>query len=379
MVLLSLFLALALAPAHAEDCKSIPKALKDASPHDAARLYTTLAQCDAPAAKKAAGSVLPSLIGDEGGREAAIAAIRVGAGAAAQAWIGELQSDDRAPLIRQLGKLCGEDTAIQGFLGQATDLGDDFWAHRWYRALVDCRVPAMQKILSDHVDAAVGGEDRVRYFAVVSAWAANIGAEAVPKLEKMIAETDEIEIQVNLLQAFTDAAQVGTTGGTDPKVAEASVAAINRLAVDLPFKAVEQARLTLQALDDAQSADALARVRYNAVLQDDGTLLYGVVAVETASCKNGKVQQYAHIAEVADQGQTWPDQLEEKLSTVLEHSWKMNLAERCKGEGEAKLYVPSAPFENRGAFNDWVADQLKAAKKAEVKKIIRKDHDKLAL
>jgi len=377
VILLSLFLSTV---AQAQDCGAIPKALKTASPHEAAGLYVELAACDAASAKKLAASTLPSLIGNEGGQRAAMAAIRVGAGTEARDWVRDLESDERAEMVSVLGKACGEDPAVQAFLGEtAAAFGEDFWSQRWYRSLVQCRVPAIQKILTDRVEASAETEDQVRYFAVVSAWAANVAGDAVPKLEEMIGQSKDVAVQMNLVGAFADAAQVGTLEGTDAKVAEAGADAIKRLSPTLAAKAVEQARNTLLALGDEQGSDALARVRYNAFLQSGDVLLYGVLAIETATCKNGKVQQYVHVAVVTDPGQTWPDQLEEKVSTSIQHAWKLNLAERCKGEGTTVLKLPDAPFVDEGAHKEWVDDEIKKATHEDLKKPIRKDHDPIAL
>ena len=377
MVLLPLLLSLT---AGAADCKAIIGGLKDASPNDSARLFVELAACDASAARKAAPAVIPGLLGDEGGRNATLVAIKVGASVPARAWIHGLQSDERAPMLRDLGLACTADNAVAAFLVEtATVLEEDFWAQRWYRSLVECRRPEVQQVLTNHVATAVDGEERERYFAVVSAWAGNLAGEAVPKLERMIAETKDTEAQVRFVQAFTDAAQVGSVKGTDEKVAEAAAEAIMRLSVDLPHKAVDQARITLNALGDEQGADALAKVRFNDLLQEDNSLLYGVVAVETVSCKNGKVKQQVHVAEVTDPGQTWPDQLEDKVNTVIRHHWKLNLAQRCGGEGEPKLHLPTTPFKDEAEFKVWVTAQIKEAKHTDVKKPSRKNYDPIEL
>ena len=377
MLLLSLLFSLNV---HAQDCKAIPKALKGAGPRDAARMYVELASCNPAAAKKVAGTTIPTMLGDEEGQEAAMAAIRVGAGDVTRAWIKGLDPEERAPQIRALGKKCGDDKDVQGFLVDAAGaLGETCWAQRWYRSLVTCRVPEAQAVLSNHLDKAKDGEDRVRYFAVVSAWAQNVGGAAVPRLEKMIAERTDVEVQVNLIQAFVDAAQVGSLNGADAKVAEAGAAAIKRLSVSLPFRAVEQARISLQALDDEQGADALAKVRYNALLQEEGHLLYGVVAIEKAACKKG-TYQVLHIAEVTDPGQTWPDQLQDKVQTSAEHAWKMTLCKKCKDDkASLTLKFPDAPFADEKAFKAWVEETVKALKTEDVAKTTEKDHEPIAL
>ncbi len=93
------------------------------------------------------------------------------------------------------------------------------------------------------------------------------------------------------------------------------------LAPAWPDKAVEQARITLRTLGDERASDTLVLVRYKSVLQKEGGLLYGAVVVEDATCKNGKHEQVVHTAEVEDPGQTWPDQLREKVNESVRHGW----------------------------------------------------------
>jgi hypothetical protein len=358
MVILTLLLSLS---AQAQDCKAIPKALAKAGVHEASRMFVELAQCNPAEAKKAAAGTVAGLIGDENGQRAAMAAIRVGAGSATRAWMKALDSEERSPMVRALGKVCQGDEAIQGYLVDSeAELGETFWSQRWYRALVECRVPAVQTVLSSQLDKAKDGPDRVRYFAVVSAWAQNVGGASVPRLEKMIAASEDVEVQVNLIQAFVDAAQVGSSQGMDPKAAEAGAAAIKRLSVSLPYRAVEQARISLMALDDEQGADTLAKVRYNDLLQEDGTLLYGVVGVERAECKKGTYQML-HMARVSDPGQTWPDQLDDKVKTSAEHAWKMVLGSKCKDDKPTlTLKLPSAPFQDEAAYKAWIEETVEA-------------------
>ncbi len=376
MVLFSLLWSLV---AVADDCASLTQQIKDGSPHEAAPLYVQYSQCDPSGAASMAAEVLPRLLGGDAGHEAVVSAIRVGAGDQALSWVKNLMSDERAPAVRAIGKACKDDETVQQFFTDtASSLGEDFWAQRWYRGLADCRVASIQDILSKRVDEGVG-EDRSQYFSVVQAWASNVAATAVPKLAEMIGATDELEIQINLVQAFSDAAQVGSLAGTDNKVADAAASTIVGLAAALPSPAIEQGRITLQSLGHEQEADALAKVRYNALLQKDDSLLYGVVVVETATCKNGKTSQRVHVAEAIDPGQTWPDQLVDKLTVSVQHAWDLNLAERCKGEGKTDVKVPGEPFADKAAFRKWVDEQIKAATHADVKKPVRVDQDDIEL
>ena len=210
----------------------------------------------------------------------------------------------------------------------------------------------MQTILSSELDKGLGA-DRLRFFAVLETYARSAGGEAVARLEGLAESTTDAEAQANIIAAFADAARVGTPEGIDGAAAQAATAAIRKVAPGLETKAVEQARMTLLALGDEPGSDDMAAVRFKAVDQGDGNFLWGVVANETATCKNGKVQQRIHVAQVNERGNTWPDQLEEKVSGSAEVTWELNLADRCKGSGEVKWVLPGAPFADEAAYKAW--------------------------
>ena len=114
-------------------------------------------------------------------------------------------------------------------------------------------------------------------------------------------------------------------------------------------------------------------------LQEEGHLLYGVVAVEKASCKKG-TYQVLHIAEVTDPGQTWPDQLQDKVMTSAEHAWKMTLGKKCKDDkASLTLQLPDAPFSDKKAFKAWAEETIKALKTEDVAKTTEKDQHPIAL
>jgi len=365
----------------AQDCDvaTLSKDIVEMGPHEAAPTFVRLASCDAGAAKKVASAVVPSLIGESEGFDAAVSAIEVGAGAVVMDWMAGLQRDEQSRAIRAYGKRCQESEAIQGFLvGAEGKLGDQFWSDRWYRALTECRSPGTTGLLTKRVDAGAA-DDRSAFFGVVEAYAVNVGDGALPKLSELVKAEEDLEMQINLVGAFADAAQAGTVSGLNPQIAEMAATAVRELAGGLAPEAVDKARTTLNVLNDEAGADGLVAVRFKDVLQDDGGLLYGTVVFENATCKNGKVQQRYHVAEVADPGQTWPDQLEEKVQSTADANWALNLAERCKGEGDIKVVVPTAPFENKDAMRKWFKDAIKQNTNAEAKKSVRVDEDTVAL
>jgi hypothetical protein len=147
----------------------------------------------------------------------------------------------------------------------------------------------------------------------------------------------------------------------------------------LSTKAVDQARITLNVLQDEEGSDKLVLHRFKEVAQEDGSLLYGTVVYETATCKNGKLKQRYHVAEVVDPGQTWPDQLEERLKSTVENNWKLTLAKSCKGEGEIKYLTPSAPFADEAGFRLWVKKVTRENTSPDVKKAARIDEEAIGL
>jgi len=342
-------------------------------------MFQQLSECDAPAAKRVAPTVIPTLIGESDGFNAAVAAINVGAGSTVMDWMASLQRDEQSRGVRALGKTCQDSEAVQSFLvSAAADMGDRFWTERWYRSLAECRSASTTQLLVDRVEAGAG-EDRSSFFGVVEAYAVNVGLDALPKLSTLVETESDLEMQVNLIGAFADASQAGTLKGLDARIAEKAADAVRGLAPKLPAQTMDKARVTLQTLMDEAGADQLVALRYQDLQQSDGSLLYGAVVFENASCKNDKVAQRYHVAEAHDPGQTWPDQLEEKVRTSVELNWSLNLAERCKGTGEVVYLLPEEPFADKDAFRAWVKEVVRKNTNADVKKAVRVDAEPIQL
>jgi len=367
--------------AFAGDCDvaSMSKEIVEMGPHEAAPLFVSLAKCDPKAAKRMAAKVMPTLIGEQSGFEAAIAAIEVGEGQLVLDWIAGLERDEQSRAVRVFGVGCQENPAIQVFLvGAEKRLEEKFWSDRWYRALTECRTPGTTGVLSAKVEAGVGS-DRGAFFSIIEAYSVNLGDLAIPKLVALVEAESDKEMQINLVGAFSDAAQAGTVNGVNVEIAGMAATALRQLAPKLAPEAVDKARMTLNVLLDEAGADALVAVRFKDRLSDDQTLLYGTVAFENAVCKNGKSVQRYHVAEVVDPGQTWPDQLQDKVRSNAELLWTLNLAERCKGEGEVLYFTPDAPFIDADAFKKWTKATIQDQIKPEAKKATRVDEEPIGL
>lgn len=383
--MLSLALAALLAsPAHAQDCnaKQIAKDLAAASPVQVGALFVQLSECDAAMAKKLAPvELLRVLPGSEGsGDAAAVAAIKVGATDALIAWTDAMISKDRSSTIAGLGEACDTHAEVKDFLLGAKDrLGDKFWQERWFRALASCSGPEAGAVLAAELDKGTGA-DKTRYFGILEAYARSQGAAAVPKLEELMGKFTDPEGQTYLVNAFPDAAQVGSTSGMDAKAAEAAVAALERLGPSLTPKATEAARVALQSLDAEEAADRMAGERFRDLRQESGGLLWGVVLVETASCKKGtQTWRRIHSSLVEGMGNTWPDQLEEKVVTSATGAWDLSLGEKCKVDGELKWVVPTEPFADEAAYQAWKAKEQAQVEQQPADKSWKLDHELLRI
>lgn len=377
----SLLLVLLSSLASAQDCDAaaLQKETAEATPVGAARAFVQLATCDGGAAKSVAGVTLPRLLSGDDANQAAVMAIKVGASDPVVAWMDGLEDDERARSIRALGEACNDNPAIQSFfVDRAESLGDQFWSDRWYRALASCRVPAVQGILSSELDKGLGA-DRLRFFAVLETYARSAGAEAVPRLESLAGSIEDPEAQANIVAAFADAARVGTPEGIDAPVAAAGAKAIHAIAPKLTIKGVEQARMTLLALGDEPGSDDMAAIRYKAVDQGDQSFLWGAIAEEKATCKNGKVSQRLHVASVLERGNTWPDQLQEKVEAAAQVNWSLDLAAKCKGEGTVTWHLPSAPFADEAAYQTWADKVAEDVLDEAAAKAVRLDEEPLQI
>jgi hypothetical protein len=360
-MLLSALLALLSAPAQAAcDARAIQASMKDAPPNTVASAFVELVTCDAAAAKKLAPAVVPTFIAGDQGNAGALAALQVGAPDATAAWLSKLQSDERAPAIAALGAKCNDVAPVQDFfVASATRMGEAFWKERWYRGLAMCKGQAAQELLWAELSKGPGA-DETRFLALLETYARSAGGAAVPRLEELLGRDLTEPQQMAIVGAFPDAAQVGSAAGTDEKARVESIAAIQRVAPRLKKRAVEQARTTLTALGEEAAANALVKLRYKDQLQADGSLLWGAIVVEDATCKNGKAAQRQHVAEVRQKANLWPDAVPAAI-TGRTSAWPKDLAEKCKGTGAHKQYTPEEPFADKAAFEAWVKTTLRAA------------------
>jgi hypothetical protein len=356
--MISLLVALA-APAQAQDCnaKELEKALGAASPNGVPAAFQELASCDAARAKKQASAAFERVLSGEGGNALVISAIQVGAKDEVRTWIDSLQSDERSRTVAGLGAACAANEEVAGFLTEtATSMGQKFWTDRWYRSLAECRNPGIQELLLAEVTA--GSDDRTRFFGVLEVYSRNLGKDAIPFLTEQLGAITNDEELTYVVNAFADAAQVGSLNGQDAETTELAVQAIVAAAPSLPWRAVEQSRTTLTSLGANEEADKLAAVRFKDVLQDDG-LHWGVVVVETGVCKKD-TRVNVHAGEAIQAGTMWPDQVAASIEGAALAGWEYPLAKKCEVTHE--VLVSATPLDAAG-LETWTNDSIREASK----------------
>lgn len=364
MPLLVTMMLLVSSHAHAEECdvEALSAAVEEASPTKVASVYVELAGCDAEAARDFTEAAFGRMLASEDAYRATVSALGLEQEQPVRGWLEGLEPGFKSSAIEYLGEHCKEDPAVASFFVDAhSELGETFWMERWHRGLADCRTEAIQGLLADEVAASTEGgriADNRRFFALLEIYARNLGGDAVPTLSRLADEVEDDEAEAYVINAFADAAQVGSETGMNPAIAAASVQSIVELAPELSERAILQARTTLVALGAEKEADSLAKHRWPE--RFDGAYEYGAVATEIVSCRNGKQQGYFHFAPFREPGRLWPEQIELLLEEKLSFEWELDAAERCRGEGTTKVVMPSEPFPDEKSATAWFEEQRKS-------------------
>jgi hypothetical protein len=358
--MLTLLSFLITSPAMAQDCdaKQLAKEIDEASPIAVPRVYLKLAECDADVAKANAAKALGRTLHGDEGNQASLAALKVGSLGEVMDWVDGLEPDQRSQTMLWMGDQCGEvDQVGSFFTTAANDKRDKFLAERWYVGMAKCRVESVQALLREVVENDAWELKREQLFAFVSVYARNLGAEAVDHLKSLpVGLSDPKEVKL-VLNAFADAANVGSREGMDEKAAKAAIAAIGQLGPQIPPDTIDQARDTLLALGDEPLADEFVKYRWPEKLQG-GTYHYGVVATETSACKNGKTSVYLHSGQLTDSGR-WPDALEMIVEDTVKGSWGLTHGAKCKGTSQFKVVMTEEPVDD-AAFEAFVATHAEA-------------------
>jgi hypothetical protein len=232
----------------------------------------------------------------------------------------------------------------------------------------------MESILTTQFEKGVD-QGRSQYFSVMSAMARNLEGKSIPILKETLQQTEDGELQVNVVAAIFEAVDESNENHADDKtlvrdVTIAGVDAIFGTAASLTPEALVQARTVLASLEAEAESDELAGFMYNVHRQPDGRFMWGLVVVENATCKNGKEKQRMYLSSIVESGTNWADQLPERIKDAVDIQWEMDLAERCKGTGDVEYLLTKLPLSNSDALNVWQTDQKQAQLNTNIKKPI---------
>lgn len=351
---------------------------------DAAEAFHALVECDAEVAKRFTTTTVPTFFPSAVGYTAAADAVVVGGEESVRKWYKSLEPGEKKGLLRELGNRCQkEETIQQYFLNVAENGTDEFWKSRYHQYIKDCRVDSMQSILTTQFNKGLE-QGRSQYFSVMSAMARNLEGQSIPILKETLQQTDDGELQVNIIAAIFEAVDENNQNHADDKklVRDVTVAGIDAIfgtAATLTPEALLQARTVLTSLEAEAESDELAGFMYNVHRQPDGRFMWGLVVVENATCKNGKEKQRMYLSSVVESGTNWSDQLPERIKDAVDVQWEMDLAERCKGTGEVEYLLTDLPISNLDALSVWQTEQKEAKLNANIKKPIILPKDPLEI
>jgi len=332
-------------PVMAQDCDAagLRTEVREASPTRVAPHFAELAQCNPKMAKGLTKGVFARMLPGPEADGAIRAAVEMGQGDLVHAWVASLRSDERSATIKAIGKACSDSEQVAAFLVTThAELGRAFWDDRWYRSLKTCRSEGIQEILRKEIDEP--SSNRARFFSVLEVYASNLGDDSIMRLLELAGELEDPEELTFVVSAFADAAQVGSTAGQDMKATATAVEALVSLVPTLDGAPLEQARTTLESLGALEEASKVPAMRYSELLWEDGRFHYGLVAVETAQCKNGKIRLCTHNGSHAEKGERFPHTVKAAAAEATSFSWVFPIAEKCKGSQTLEFFVSPMPF-----------------------------------
>jgi hypothetical protein len=362
--------------AQAAECDStaLRSEVEEASPVAIARAYIALAECDTNKARTTAPSAFARMLSGKDGNEAAVHALNAGARDAVDGWLDRLDRGEKTSAIRALGAQCEHDAVADFLVGVRDDKGEAFWTDRWYRGLADCRTPAVQTLLSETLtDPSLSERDnRSRFFGLLEVYARNLGNDAIESLERLATTLSDEQERALVVRAYGDAVQVGGSGSSsaaDPKVATESLFCV---APVLRPSNLPTLRETLVAIGSPEAAESVAAYRWPERLQE-GVYTYRATAIESVTCKNGKIHNVFHYGDVHEAGTMWPDTMSAQLSEVLGSHWTFETANKCKGVADITYHLSSEPMADEASAEAWLE---KARDRFGLESALIKDGDK---
>ena len=365
--MLTLLMTLLSSTALAEDCdaKQLVKDIEEASPVKLPRMYLKLAECDEDQARELAAEIIPKILHGDEGNQAALAAIRVGDIDSVTTWVRGLEPNHRTQTLMWMGEQCSDVPGVGEFFTNAAAADQaDFLQNRWYRGMSKCRTEGVQSLLVDVVEADAWNLNREQLFGFIEVYSRNLGERAVSHLKTLPATmSDPKEIRL-IINSFADAANVGSLEGMNEKAAKAAIAAIAQLGPQIPAETIDQARDTLLALGDEPLSNEFVKYRWPDRKQGE-TYHYGVVAIESSTCKNGKEQVWLHSGQVTNIS-VWPDKLEMDIEDHVMNNWGLDHGAKCKGTSTYSVHITAEPAteESYQAFVDEHSEGYREAAKS---------------
>lgn len=338
-------------PEEACDVPVLESTLKEATPVSTAGAWAELASCAPAKGKATAKAAFGKMLAGDDAEAAVVIAVDLGLGDLVLDWSKDIEAAPRAKTVARLGEACDDVPAVGTWLLTTPEsLGERFWKERWYRAFADCRTPEIQAWLAKAVDPdnKSKGTADTAYHDLLQAYARNARAEAIPTLSSLATKLGEAD-QIAVIDAFGDAANLGSTEGIDEAARVAAVEALSEVASEVSGRAVERARGILESMEAYDEANALARYRWPERMAGD-RYGYGAAITQTITCKKG-TETYLHLAQFTEGGEAWPDQLPEKVKGALPAEWELDKRpKKCKGEDTLTVVLSSEPW---GAPEAW--------------------------
>lgn len=355
--------------AQACDAKKLQKSLEEATPRSISTAWLALASCDPALATTAAETAFPRMLPAEDTPQALVRAVDLGLGPQVRTWMEGILPNERSTLFSWFGAHCTESPTLLPFLAESRALLQErFWDDRWHRALMGCQEVAALDIVRTGLQAEDVTRSTRRFTSVLEVYTTNWRGTVLPTLKALLVTTSG-ENQLAVLRSFPDAAGVGSLDGADPKAVAEAVATIVEVAPTLPPEVVKEARGVVTTLGDPAAASRLAGAFYRDSVRE-GALHWGVIGVERATCKNGKIRLGVHGASVVDPGTRWAEEVAPPAEQAAQAAWKMDLADKCGGTSTVEWHHAPNPFATDQAYQDWVDAEFQKWKLKAVDKVV---------
>ena len=107
------------------------------------------------------------------------------------------------------------------------------------------------------------------------------------------------------------------------------------------------------AIGSPEAAESVAAFRWPERL-NDGRYTYIATAMESVTCKNGKIHNVFHYGNVHEVGKMWPDTMAEKLPEKLRENWTFETAGKCKGVADITYRLSPEPMQDEDSATAWL-------------------------